>query len=72
MKIAGINQDQIVFIQLIRGKIDGRPVAVATADQQFHIRMPVNGVEILIINPAGDVDLGAAVKNKVFIIPVDP
>jgi hypothetical protein len=33
--------------------------------------MPVHGVEILVVYLAGDVDLGAAVKNKILIVAVD-
>ena len=71
MQVAGPDEGDIVFVQLPGCEVDLCLVPVAPADQQFHVRVPVDGVEILVVYLAGDIDLGAAVKNKILIVAVD-
>ena len=71
MKISGIHQNNIVLFQFVRSKVDSSPVPVTPANQDFDIGMPVNGVEVIIVYLTGDIDLFAAVKNQLLILPVD-
>ena len=71
MQLAGINDRDIIFIQQIGNETDSCLVSVTEAEQYFHIRMPVDGIEITVVNLVWNIDLGPAVKDKILIVTAD-
>lgn len=70
MQGARVDKDNVVGFQCVGDKIHRHLVAVAHADQDFRVGMPVAHVKEVGVDPLGYIDAFSAAEGEIFVIAI--